>query len=185
MVRFIHAQLIRLLHGLHQQIAGRGRPLRPRSVPIRLQGNVTSAGRTLRGRVLRPHIRIRKRAAGLHPFQDIRLVGAGKNVLGNGYYPAVLKLQVHLRITDGHQHGYDGSAPVIRPDARLNASGQAQSCQYGQYLYGHGHRAPFVRTSYHIVPRTQSFFRPPLLRRNPFRQKNMERLRVMAFLRRG
>lgn len=135
MIRFIHTQLLRLLHGFHQQETGNNHPLRPGSIPIRLQGNVPSAGIPLHRRILSPHIRIRERPARLYPFQNIFLVGSGKNILGNSHHATILKLQINLRITDGHQHGYDGSAPVIRPNARPGASRQAQPCQYGQNLY--------------------------------------------------
>lgn len=172
MIRFIHAQFLRLLYGFHQQETGNGHPLRPGNIPIRLQRNVSAAGISLRRRVLRPCIRIRKRPVRLCPFQNIFLIGSGKNIPGNNHHAPVLKLQIHLRITDGHQHGYDGSAPVIRPNTRPGASSQAQPRQYGQYLYRYGHRVPFARTSYHIVPQTQPFFHPPLFR-NLFLEKNM------------
>lgn len=174
MIRFIHAQFLRLLYGFYQQETGNGHPLRPGSIPIRLQRNVSAAGISLRRRVLRPCIRIRKRPVRLCPFQNIFLIGSGKNIPGNSHHAPVLKLQIHLRITDGHQHGYDGSAPVIRPNTRPGASSQAQTRQYGQYLYRYGHRVPFARTSYHIVPQTQPFFHPPLFR-NLFLEKNMRK----------
>ena len=164
MIRFIHAQVLRLLYGFYQQEIGTGHPLRPGSTPIRLQRNVSVAGIPLNRRILSPHIRIRERPARLCPFQNIFLISPGKNISGNSHHATVLKLQIHLRITDGHQHGYDGSAPVIRPNTRPGASSQAQPCQYGQYLYRYGHRVPFARTSYHIVPQTQPFFHSPFFR---------------------
>ena len=169
MVRLVNAQVVRFLNGFHQQKAGQSGLPGPVRIPIRFQTHIGHPPLSGLGSV--PDIRIRQGSSGLHPLLDIFLVGPGKDVPGHGNHPAVIQLQVHLRITDGHQCGCDRRAAVVRPDARMNAPGETQSGQCGQYIYGEGHRTPSMRKRYHNAPRTQPFFRARLRQRRPAEQE--------------